>query len=181
MTILSIHAKARSGKDTVAEHLAARYGFVQIALADPLDAAIYAIFEVPDLYRIEKDTVIPQYGVSLRQLKQRFGDTAKSIHDTILIENAEGLLSTSLGATDRVVISDIRRPVEADWARKQGLLIHLYRPDAPSVAPHHTENGIEPLEGEPVFHNLGNWDELFHQIDTWLDHVGILNPATQEA
>jgi hypothetical protein len=178
MIILGIAGRARRGKDTVAKYLHEVHGFQQLAFADPLRDMLQAGLGIETRYCTdEKEAVIPGIGASYRELMQTLGTEwgRVLIHPDIWIHRLERAL-VHADPEERIVISDVRFGNEADWVRRRGHLIHLDRPADNGVRPHVSELGVPPLENEPVFHNTGSLADLFHQIDTWLDHAGILNP-----
>lgn len=127
--IVALTGKKRSGKDTVARILTRDYGFYQYALADPMKAAVQAIFGWNDRHTdgAIKERVDPQWGISPRQalqdigtewgqygLSARFPEFAKTTYRLLWTRRfCEDVYS----ARFRWVVSDVRFPHELDHMR----------------------------------------------------------------
>ena len=75
MILVGLLAKKRYGKDTVADFLVEKYGFIKISLADPLKDATKVLFGFTDdqLYGDKKEIIDEYWGVSPRQVFQYLG------------------------------------------------------------------------------------------------------------
>jgi len=79
MNLIAITGKARSGKDTLAEHLVASHEYTRIAFADPLKSAAQSIFGLTDAQTWDaelKETEIPYWGMTPRRMFQLLGTEA---------------------------------------------------------------------------------------------------------
>ena len=167
---------ARSGKTTVAQHLAAEHGFECYAFADPLREGIMAIFNLSpeDLESDAKEQPIAWLGRSPRQLMQLLGTEwgRHMISANLWIDLAEqnlNCLSAVFDSAPGFIISDVRFENEADFIRKRGgTVIHLRRPDAPQVSAHISEAGVSIHDDDLILHNEGGLDELLGQLDELL-------------
>ncbi|GGM78190.1 hypothetical protein GCM10012275_56050 [Longimycelium tulufanense] len=150
---IALVGSARSGKDTVAQHLLTRYGYVRVALADPVRDALLIINplvatttgEVGRLAELvaahgweEVKTLVPE----ARRLMQVLGtDVVRALIDPdawvrIAIRTAE----KHHAAGQPVVVSDVRYPNEADAFRTHGyLLVRITRPGHRSDDAHSSE------------------------------------------
>jgi hypothetical protein len=64
-----------------------------------------------------------------------------------------------------MVIPDIRFENEAEWIRKNGLLIRIVRPDAMEVASHSSENGVSTEAIDEIIWNNGSLDLLYRKLN----------------
>ena len=169
--LIGIAAKARSGKDTVATYLWERHAFTRIAFADPMKMAAQAMFGLTSEVTWQddmKETVIPYWGMSPRQIFQLLGTECVKPHFGNDIWIKRFMLTYSVVAeTDDVIIPDVRFTAEADFIRaKGGRIIHLIRGDAPAVNAHVSEAGVPFVEGDIVLFNNGTLEDLYSMVDT---------------
>lgn len=74
--VVGVMGYKRAGKDTVADYLVNRHGFVKMSIASPLKDTCKILFNLSDeeLYSDKKDHQLPQwFGLTPRQLLQFFG------------------------------------------------------------------------------------------------------------
>lgn len=73
--ILGLVGQKRVGKDTFADYLVENYGFVKLAFAEPIKhiASIVFNLDYDKLDDMDKEAIMPDYGISLRQFYQKFG------------------------------------------------------------------------------------------------------------
>lgn len=73
--ILGLAGQKRVGKDTFADYLVENYGFVKLAFAEPIKRIACTIFNLDydKLDDMDKEAIMPEYGISLRQFYQKFG------------------------------------------------------------------------------------------------------------
>jgi len=173
MNLIGIAGRARTGKDTLAAHLVAAYGFTRYAFADPLKAMLSHIPGWDERYLNGdlKDVVDPFYGVSPRRAMQTLGtEWGRSLAPDWWVMVAD----RSIPEGQKTVISDVRFDDEAQYVRERGLLIHLVRPDAPGVAGHVSEAGVEVSVDDIVIGNdmgvpalLAKFDRLWSELARW--------------
>ena len=163
-SLIGITGKARAGKDTLAHSIIAHHGGYRYGFADPIKQMLKAVgidFGQP-FWQMHKETPIPQLGVSPRYMMQTLGTEwgREMIHPslwTILAENA--IRTAGPGA----VVSDVRFESEAEWVRARGgVIIHLYRSDAPGIQPHKSEAGIAVGPHDIELWNSGTVASLDH-------------------
>jgi hypothetical protein len=169
---------ARVGKDTAAE-LLEKDGFIRLAFADPLYAAVQVLLGLTDAemqqYVEHKDFQLPRWGKSLREVLQDLGDwSQRTFGERVFVETLSSNMDRHLGACYAgtikpalgYVVPDVRLEHEAAWIREQGgLMIHLAGPrrsDAPaSGKDHKTEQGVAFVSGSDVLiNNDGTVSEL---------------------
>ena len=184
LTLIGLTGPAGSGKDTAALYLAERYGFVDVAFADPLremacvlcdHAGIdYAWVTEPSL----KNQEIPGLGFSARQFMQRVGTEAVRSLDpnawvTALARHI-GLGGGLHPVGDRIVITDVRFPNEAAWLKLQGgYLLRLKRDSAGLHTNHESERYIDALEAELDIDNNGTLHQLHTRLDCACQALGL--------
>ena len=103
---IGLTGKARSGKDTVADHLVL-WGFSRVAFGDSLKHYLSEIF--PDLISGNKP----------RALLQRFGQSMREFDEDVWIKHALNKVDES----SNVVITDVRQPNEYRSLKERGYVI----------------------------------------------------------
>lgn len=174
MKLIGLAGLARSGKTTIADHLAL-YGYHAIAFADPLRAILRDVLNVPDQYmNVVKEAAMPPHAASYRKLMQTFGDAGRSIAPDFWIHLLEAEVKEHADDTTPIVVTDVRYLNEAFWVRRHGTLWHVRRPDQNPAATrsHSSEAGIDALPGEPILINDGDMNHLLDQVDQ------IMHPPT---
>ena len=141
LKLIGVHGKARSGKDTIANHLVDEHGFVRTAFADPLKAASAVLFGWPvDLAFSDeiKGYKSPLWDITGRTAFQRLGDAMKIGFGTDFWIKRWACEYARLKDKHSVVVSDVRSDAEADMIRGLGgVILHLERRGA----------GLSGLEG----------------------------------
>ena len=172
MKLIGLAGRARSGKSSIAEHLTAHYGYVQLAFADPIRETIeYALNTPAEYIEVHKETPIPPHGKSYRELAQTLGDWGRGLRPDFWVLDLERRLNElrdySTYELEGVVISDVRFINEAQWVRERGQLWHITRPgqDPSQTREHSSELGIEPMDGEVLICNSETLDDLCDHVD----------------
>ena len=166
--IIGFTGKARSGKDTAADHLVKRFGYHKYSFADPMKETINRLMGWTDGhgYGDLKDVVDPKWGISPRYAYQTFGTEYCREHlreDFWLIKADE-----AIGNYTHTVIPDVRFENEADYVRRRGLLIHIIRPNTKEVLSHKSENGVSRKFYDSVIINDGEVLDLLMKVMTLL-------------
>ena len=165
--IIGITGFARSGKDTVAEYLSKKYGFIH------LDFARDALFPEADKRGIEKDKLsLSVLGDELRQEKGR-AVLAKIINSKIKKQEQQ-LVKEEIN----YVITGFRSPEEVDLIRNDNLDFVLIELTANQKTRFSRRNDKDP-DDEDAFnsrdkrdiHNKGLWDVL-KMADYKIDNEG---------
>ncbi|WP_431494847.1 deoxynucleotide monophosphate kinase [Pseudomonas brassicacearum] len=177
--LIGIAGRARSGKDTAAQHLVNNHGFQAYAFADPLrDGLMHMLNLSPcDLDDEKKEQPISWLGKSPRELMQLLGTEwgRDMVHPDLwmlLAEQNLDLIARTHDTAKGFVVTDLRFNNEADFIRKRGgVVVHMDRATAPTVAAHSSENGIWAAPGDLWLPNDGTFDELFTNVDNVVDKL----------
>jgi hypothetical protein len=73
--IIGLSGKKRVGKDTVADYLVSKYGFIKYSFADPIKEVAKILFEFSEnqLYGDKKEEIDLRWNISPRDFFQKFG------------------------------------------------------------------------------------------------------------
>jgi hypothetical protein len=178
--IISLSGYARSGKDTVADYLVKKHGFVRMAFADPIKAA---------LYKINPNIAIGgTQGVSLAHAVDHFGwEELKEVSPEI-----RGMLQRlgtefgrdmfgddfwvdySIGKSwqhDDVVFSDVRFKNEVQLITKNwGYNWRINRPGVGPVNDHKSEVDLDTYDNwDGIIDNEGSLKVLYSKVDLLLE------------
>jgi hypothetical protein len=171
MKLIGITGKARAGKDTIATHLAHTHAFTRIAFADPLKLAAQQMFGLTNTQTWDdnlKETVIPMWGLSPRQIFQRLGtDAMRGTFGQDVWLRRFVLSYHILRDTDDVVVPDVRFDNEAMLIKDMGgTLIQVIRGDGlrGDDGIHASEAGVV-VSPDIVIVNQGSIADLKHNID----------------
>lgn len=174
--LIGITGKAGAGKDTSANHLWRKHGFVRIAFADPLKRAAQEIFGLTDEQtwgREFKEVVIPYWGMSPRRMFQMVGTDAMQSCFGRDVWVKRWMLSYDLVKnSDSVVVPDVRFQSEADLIHSLGgIVIQIDRDvenglDADAKA-HVSEDGLPThcvdervLNNDSIVHLCAKIDDI---------------------
>lgn len=161
--VIGIAGRARVGKDTLASFIEAEYGGYRYSLATPIRHMLRAGLGIDlddDYWAARKEQVLPGLGHSPRTLMQTLGTEwgRNTIHPDLWVVLAHAVL-TRMGPG--MIVSDVRFDNEAAWIRREkGVVIHLYRDDAPEVAAHTSENGVSVRPEDIQLYNRGSLEDL---------------------
>lgn len=149
--IIALTGYAGSGKDTVANHLVAEYGFVHVKCADGLKYLLedqfgisYADQNDPE----KKDLVVIEYGMSVREIQDRIGEAFRDINPAHWAMRAVRQIDAYLALPPdpefgevRVVLSDLRLPPEYDSLCSRAAII--WRLVKPGLKPRHMDRYVD--------------------------------------
>lgn len=180
MRLIGLAGKARSGKDTVADMLAAR-GFERYAFAQPLKQGVRAMFGLTEAHTDGewKEDVLPWLGRSPRYLMQTLGTEwgRQLVAEDVWLRLAQKRLDDmredavcTFGRCRGLVISDVRFDNEAEWVRDQGGEVwHIARPEAQAVADHASEAGVfyDPCRDQEIY-NASSLSDLERAVGAML-------------
>ena len=168
--VIGVTGKARSGKDTLSEHLYTRLGFDcnRAAFADPVKDMLRAI----GIDNIEgyKEEVHPLLGVTSRKMMQTLGTEwgREAIGEDTWIN-----LTKEKGKGKKfLVISDVRFENEANFVRENGILLHVTGRGGIKGF-HKSESGVKFQLGDFRIDNSYEIEYLFSQADTLLKMAGL--------
>lgn len=181
--IIGITGRARAGKDTVANILMEEIPCtMRYALADPIKDAMYGMLGANDLaskmhLMQTKEDEIPWLGHSPRAILQELGGTLREnlstdfwirFLDRFIYEwkQTEEVLGNYEDMYPiYVVVPDVRYNNEAEYIKeKEGIMIHVVRPDTPDVRSHSSEQGVSKKYIDHHIDNDGTIDELCDKV-----------------
>lgn len=176
--IIGLSGVARSGKDSVADHLIKNYGFTKLSFADPireslirLDPAISVAGNYMSLataVRLIGWEELKTQSEDIRGLMQRMGTEVgrEMFYEDIWVDAALNQIKPEM----KVVIADVRYPNEADAIQKFGG--KLWRIERPGVGPaneHPSESALDSYAFPVKLANNGTLKNLWEKVDLELD------------
>jgi len=175
--LIGLCGPAGCGKNSVADHLQARHGWIQFGFADPVYAAVSSItgIPVPRLReRATKEQKIEWLGRSPRELLQTLGTEwgrdiiSQDIWITIAMRQVDACQKYLRGAGG-VALTDVRFINEAEAIKTAGGQIwrveRRQRCLAEDAAQHSSEAGIPEFLVDSVIDNTGTLDALCSRVD----------------
>ena len=176
--LVALTGKAGSGKNTLADELVNKYGFIGIGFADPIKEMLKQLNPlVPIDMGLDGElikstmrlaTLVDSVGwetakrenVEVRELLQRLGTEAgrQIISPDVWVDIA---IKKALNAPSPVVFTDCRFPNEVAAVRSRGgLLVRVHRQDVEPVSSHISENAIDDIPADLTVMNVGARHEL---------------------
>jgi hypothetical protein len=137
--IIGFTGKAGAGKDTAAMALGEE--FKRFAFADELKKTVNGIFNWNERHSSGdlKEVVDEFWGFSPRRAYQLFGtEFGRALDNDLWIKKAE----LSIDKTNDYMITDVRFENEADFVRRNGILIHIVGRCTTCVEVHKSEKGV---------------------------------------
>jgi hypothetical protein len=120
--LIGLGYQARTGKDSVADYLVQKHGFVKVPFALALKKACRPIFNLSNRQTDgdQKEVIDPYWGASPRELLQRIGTDAIRNHfdPDVWVKSFHQYIT--LGFYSHVVIPDVRFRNEADYVVAMG-------------------------------------------------------------
>ena len=177
MYLIGITGKARSGKDTIADHLALEHWFEIYSFAQPIKRGIQSTFMLdPDTPNEDREA--PTWtGLSKRQMYQLFGTEfgREMIDPDIWIKCADRAIAKIQHSemhnpglftdTSGVVIPDVRFDNEAEFILSRGgIIIEVVRPINEVVNKHVSEDGISRNLITTTIMNDNTVDDLHNKV-----------------
>lgn len=176
--IIGLSGWARNGKDTIADHLIANYGYERISFAAPMKEALYrlnpkiTINGVPgvsvklgvDLYGWDD---LKTHGPEVRELLQRFGTEVgrEMFGEDFWVDAA----IDSIQDGSKVVVSDVRYQNEANAIKKLGGEVwRVVRPGYDAANDHASEHDLNEYNFDQVLENTGSVSALHDLVDSKL-------------
>lgn len=154
--ILGLCGKAGSGKTTIRQALCRLYDVESLPMASTLKEFVLAVYPAltdKHVYGPLKDTILPVYGKSGRQLLQEIGTDLMRAYDPDIwlrpiVQRIEAWPNRSF------IIDDVRFENEAAMIRKMGgHIIHVRRVSQGFVDPHVSEAGVQVGSNDSVIFN----------------------------
>jgi hypothetical protein len=177
MVLIGLIGKKSSGKTTASEFLCKKFDYVNYAFADPLKqicmilgAPRWAVYGTQE----EKERIVPELGISGRQMMQRLGtELFRDLFPTILPDFILGkskkiwihLFEEKLKKTPNMVVSDVRFYDEAETIiRNGGILLRINR-DVGNDDSHSSEqNLVLPVEWVTEIDNNTSVENLYKKL-----------------
>lgn len=175
--IIGILGKKRSGKDTIADYLVARYNFTKLKFADPLKDVCKILFGFTDeqLNGDLKEEIDKFWKISPRYAMQYLGTDLFRNQITPLLPNISNdfwikiMELKLLNTTGPIVIADIRFQNEIDLIHKhKGIIIKINSINTDDTDQHESEININNLLGDFTVYNDIILVNLYKQIDTFM-------------
>lgn len=187
MRIIGLCGKAGAGKDTAADYMVARHGFIKYSMAQPIKAMLNAGFGwKPEQWndRAWKEGHQDLLGSSPRVMAQTLGTEwgRERINGDLWVRVASEYIRYLRFITERedlpiyrgVVVADIRFINEATWINsyERGMVLQVVRPPVHRhpVAEHKSEDGIPPGLTTGLLRNDAQVAYLHAEVDATLDH-----------
>lgn len=175
MLLIGLGGHMGSGKDTVGDYLRDVHGFHKLSFAEPLKAAVMAVFGLTreQVYDQKlKEVVDPRWSMTPRQLLQKFGQAMRDLFgEDVWVRSLLARMDKlqQVGA-DRFVITDTRHPNEMEMVRQHGGETWLIqRPGYEDHTGHVSELlARQPTKWDRVLANDGDLDDLFDRVHTIL-------------
>jgi hypothetical protein len=171
--LIGITGRKGSGKDTVGAILRTLYGYRTLAYADPLKRACRDIYgltvEQTDGPLAVKEAVDPRWGLSPREIMQRFGtEVGRSIHTETWTRAAMLRVEAEPGWW---AITDVRFDNEAEVIHARGgIVLRVDRPGlGEGVGAGHASEAVEQIPVDFVIVNDGTMLDLAGKVRAILD------------
>lgn len=136
--LIGLAGAAGCGKDALADHLVAEFGYEKLRFAGFLYKMVTQLPHLEEhrwLNRDWKETTHPFYGVSPRRMLQTLGTEwgRDNVNENIWIKLVEYSVNARLSSTG-FVFPDMRFSNESSWLRSSGgLSVKLVRPSGGSI------------------------------------------------
>lgn len=175
---VALMGRAGSGKDTAAAGLAAKYGHVRVAFADPLRRMALAadpIVTVDDVGPKRLAPLVDAFGwdyvkrayPEARRFLQLLG--SEGVRDVVGPDTWVNIAHRAARAAwiegKPVVITDVRYPNEVAYARRHGFrLIWIDRPHLGAPSVHASEHVLGPQHADAIVYNGGSPADLAARV-----------------
>lgn len=175
MSIIGLAGSAGSGKDTAARIIRAETGYRRLSFAAPMRAMVSDIFDLTDDQihdRTLKEQIIPEWGLSPRQMMQRFGtEVVRSLHPDVWVRYARRIIERS--DAPGWIMTDCRFQNELAMVRDMGGVVWWIERQSGTPHQHSSETTISVKDCDRVIDNTGTLDELRDRV---LAALGPLDP-----
>jgi len=193
--VIGLGGKLRSGKDTIADYLVKKHGWIKLGMSDPLKEASIRNNQVIEIkpgeplnvtgkrikhlrvseiigavgYDVAKE--IADYRAHLQKLGTEVG--RQLLGENTWVKVADDMIFERLADGSNVVITGIRFPNELNMINRydRGELWYVDRPDEEAegeVAAHASETSLIREDFEVFIENDGTLEELYAKVDKLL-------------
>lgn len=177
--LIGIAGKARSGKDTLANFLHDDHEFTPMAFAGPLKWSATIAFreDIEDFTTQEGKTSENEYWqMTRRKMLQDFGEAMCQEFGEDFWIKRWFLDYAELSETDHIVVTDVRKDIEAELLRGLGgVIVHISREGAGlqgAEGQHKTEQGVTVEGGDIILHNDGTLEDLRGAAGLLITYMG---------
>ena len=164
--MIGITAVAQAGKDTAADAIIRIMpGYFKTSFGDPLKNMLKTGLGLTNeqLWGDEKEIIDPRYNKSPRHMMQTLGtEWGRGMIDSNIWINALDARIKANGGS--AVVPDVRFDSEADFIRKNGVLIHIEGRDVLKLD-HKSEAGVCQKKGDIIMTNAGSLEEYYNTIE----------------
>ena len=184
--VIMLSGKAGAGKDTVASHLALKYGYYQIAFADPMRQLLATLVKyqgadpqtvIRSIYdRDVKEKPNPFFGdKSYRQAMQTLGTEwgRDCMGEDFWARIALNRIKRAWHESEHWVISDLRFPNERAIFEEEfgGQMEHweILRNDCEEVANHLSESALKDVTPDILLTNHTSLETLYGAVDELIE------------
>lgn len=173
--LIGFTGPAGCGKDTAVKHLRDIYCFERVAFADPIKAALNAMFgwSMRDWDNRDWKEAEGKFGFSPRKAAQTLGtEWGRGLNNNLWLELAEDNINSLLFSGYPVAVSDVRFDNEAEMIRRKGgKIVHILRDSVTPVLSHASECGIVPAASDLLLPNNSTIEKFLFDLD-WLLKLG---------
>ena len=197
---IAICGQIRAGKSTASEHLVHNHGFQPVSFGAELKSHADKLFAFSDVYKSEPIVIDDeQFGGTRtigkrkpRRLYQDFGEKMRELDPSIWIGHVAEkvrlieLIAAANGEQARIVIDDLRLPIEYEWALANGfVIVRVNAPDELRIErakaagddfseedlTHETEQYVDGFSVDYDVLNDGSTSELERKIDELMSEI----------
>ena len=169
MRLVGVCGKAGAGKDTVADHLVSKHGFVKVSFAAILKDMLRVAGLPEPSDRALKEAILPGFTFSWREAAQKLGtEFGRALDTDIWVK----LSLANLDSDKSYVFSDVRFDNEADAIRRKGGgIIHLEGRgvDLGFMGHHASEKGVTVLASDYKLFNTQSKVALYDWLDAMIE------------
>lgn len=174
--IIGVSGWARAGKDTIADHLVKKHGYVKMSFADPMRKALYLLnprIQVAELNNVPLAAAVDGMGwehlkvesPDIRPLMQRLG-TEVGRHlfgETFWVD----LAMRQVEQHENIVFADCRFQNEANAIKAAGgTVIRVNRPGFEAANDHISEHDLDDFSFDEILTNSGDISDLNKQVSS---------------
>lgn len=179
MVLIGFLGRSGSGKDTSADYLCSKYGFIKRSFAEPLKRACQELFLFSDdQVFVHKELGDPKwFGVTPRKVLQFVGtDLLRSKMSEIIPEIGEDIFIHNFRlwyesrSVEHITVPDLRFQNEVDLIHELGgTVIKLVRDSGSPVSDHQSEAVVDSIKNYDLsFDNSRELEVLHRKLDEFI-------------